>query len=121
MNIVLGELKKLIVPSFILAFITFALFAFNGYGSIGVFITIIMSVLYNFVNFFMLGSAISLALTKSPSGAQMYMAMQFFIRYIITGSLVYYSIILPSINALAFVIPLFYPKVILVLRSIKSN
>lgn len=121
MNIVFDEIKKLLVPCIVQALITYALFALNGYSSLIIFATIIFATIYGLINFWMLGSAISVALSRSPQGAQVYMVSQYFIRYIITGMIIYYSIILPMINPLAVAIPMFFPKIALVLRSLSSK
>lgn len=121
MNVVFNEIKKLLLPCIVQAFITYVLFACHGYFTVTMFVTILFSTLYAIVNFWMLGSAISVALTRSPQSAQVYMVSQYFIRYIITGMIIYYSIIIPWINPLAVAIPMFFPKIALILRSLSTK
>lgn len=118
MNIVFDEIKKLLVPCFVQTVLIYGIFAYFGYGNIGVFATLVFSTIYSLLNFWILGAAISTALSKSPVSAQVYMVMQYFVRYIITGGILYYAVILPSINPLAVALPMFFPKTSLILRSL---
>ncbi|MFI3227352.1 MAG: ATP synthase subunit I [Clostridia bacterium] len=119
MNIVFGEIKKLILPCFALSLLLFGLFACFGYGKSSIFVTIILSAIYSLVNFWVLGAAISTALSRSPTRAQIYMVLQYLVRYVITGCIIYYAVIIPFINPLAVAIPMFFPKMTLILRSLK--
>lgn len=121
MNIVFDEIKKLILPIFVQTLIAYVFFHLHGYGGVKVFATLVFSNFYSLLNFWSMGAAISVALKKSSGKAQMYMQMQYFVRYIITGSLIYYAIKLPDVNVLAFVVPMFFIKTSLILRSLKSK
>lgn len=116
MEIVLNETKKLIFPSFFITFfISIAMFI-TGYGQD--ILSLVFGTIYSIINFWCIGCAISVALSKPLAKVQMYMTFQYILRYVITGFIIYYSIIIPSVNAIFVVIPMFFPKIILITKSL---
>ena len=112
------EVKKLAKPIFGLGLITYAMFSIFGYYQANVFLCILFSCVYTLINFKMIGEALNVSLSKSPTKAQIYMTGQYIIRYIITGCIIYYSLVISFFNPLAVVIPLFFPKIILISQQI---
>lgn len=117
MNVVFSETKKLILPIVFLDSILITFLFITNQSNIVDIIAIILASAYSLVNFFMIGSAIAVSVEKTVKKAQGYMVSQYFVRYVITGMIIYYSVIIPEINVFTIVLPLFFPKIILVYRS----
>ena len=58
-----------------------------------------------------------IALSKHERQASAHMVLSYIIRLIVCGGIIYYSLIIPEINTLAVVLPLFFPKVILIRKA----
>lgn len=121
MNIVYSEIKKLVIPIFVLDFVLITIFFITKQSNFVDIITIILSSLYSVLNIYMVGTAIVVAVEKTENKARNYMILHYFVRYIITGSIIYYAFIISWISPLAVIIPLFFPKIILVFRSTFNN
>lgn len=112
------ETLKMLKPCIALMLLTFGVFSLLNYSGLTVFLTLLFGTAYALINFFMIAQATTAALVKPPQKAQVYMTTQYFIRLLITGELIYLAIKIPQINFWAFIVPLFFPKVVIILNSI---
>ena len=69
-------------------------------------------------NFFFLGKSAQAALRRSAKSAQTYMNTMYCLRYLGLFALLAAAALVPFINLIAAVIPLFFPKVIITIRAI---
>lgn len=114
MDIVFIEIKKMLKPMAIMSLSLYLVFSLFGYYQINTFLCIIFGAIYSLINFAMIGASLVVSLGKSPLKAQAYTTFNYIIRLIITGSIIYYSITLDFLNPLAIVLPMFFPKILLV-------
>ena len=84
--------------------------------------TLIIGAVYGMVlcvaNFFLLGKSAQSATKRSAKSAQTYMNTMYCLRYLGLFLLLAAAAMLPFINLIATVIPLFFPKIIITLRAI---
>lgn len=118
MKIVFEELCKLIKPISLLSILLMFLFLFVFDDIFSIFLSIFIGSAYSLFNFFLIGSSIAVAIEKKQRHAQLYMFVNYLIRYIITGMIIYYSIKSSYLYSICVVLPMFFPKVILICRSL---
>lgn len=82
------------------------------------FLGLLFGSLYSFLNFFLLAYAVEKSLSKHGYKAQSYMAGSYFIRLTITGFVILIGLKTDYINAFGLILPMFFPKAIILLRSI---
>lgn len=73
------------------------------------------------LNFIELGKTLEKAVTMSPSRAQAYAASKYFIRYIITGIVIFVSLKANYINALGTIIGLFLVKFVIISTNLFND
>ncbi len=118
MNVISQELLKLLPPLIFLSLASYIAFSLCGYYDLGTLISIILGTIYIIFNFYMIAYACDNAMDKGPAGAQKYMFAQYMLRYMLTGGVIYLSLKIEFLNPLAVVIPMFFPKLITVWKSI---
>lgn len=74
--------------------------------------------LYTFFNFLLLALAVKKSLSKHGYKAQSYMTGSYFIRLFITGFVILIGLKTDYINAFGLILPLFFPKAIILISSI---
>lgn len=118
MEIVRQELLHLargFVPLTLIAFGAFTLF---GYGGVRTALSLLLGAAYSLMLFRMIGKNAVKATLFPPERGTRIVRRGYFFRYVLTGILVVLAIKLPFINPLAAVMPLFFPKVILVCANL---
>ncbi|MEG1621289.1 MAG: ATP synthase subunit I [Oscillospiraceae bacterium] len=70
------------------------------------------------INFYLIGRSIEKSFEKSPNNASGYMAGQYFIRYFITALVILLGIYVDFINYIGIIIPLIFPKLVLLYSKI---
>lgn len=73
------------------------------------------------LNFFALGKTAQAALKKSAKSAQTYMNLMYCLRFLGLFSLLTIGALAPFINLYASVIPLFFPKIAIVIRELRKK
>lgn len=73
------------------------------------------------LNFLALGKSAQAALKKSERAAQTYMNAMYCIRYLGIFLLLTLGALAPFINLIAAVIPLFFPRIAITIRAIKTS
>ncbi len=117
MDIVFKETKKLILPCTIMAVLAFIGFAIFGFYTINIALCILFGTVYSLVNYIMIGASLYIALTKGERQANAYMTGSYILRFVVLGAIIYYTLMIPEINTFAVVLPLFFPKITLVLGA----
>ena len=118
MNIVKDEFFKIFPYVIPMVAILYGIFALFGYYDLNVAVSMLIGMIYSAINFLMIGSVVQAAVKKPLGKAQSYIAVNYIIRYILTGEIIYLAIKIPYLNPLAVVLPMFFPKLVLVGRSI---
>lgn len=118
MDNIYKEVKNIALPIYVMGFIFYlATLTFSNYKIINIGV-IIVSCTYSILCFFMVGASIVVAIEKTKNKAQIYVTLQYFVRYLITGSLIYYTFKINVFNTFIFVVPLFFPKVYLLIKGL---
>lgn len=73
------------------------------------------------LNFLALGKTAQSALKKSAKSAQTYMNAMYCVRYLCLFALLTIGALAPFISLIASVIPLFFPKIAIVIREIRKK
>ncbi|MDE7363195.1 MAG: hypothetical protein K2N38_14825 [Oscillospiraceae bacterium] len=73
------------------------------------------------LNFFALGKTAQAALKKSAKSAQTYMNLMYCLRFLGQFALLTIGALAPFINLYASVIPLFFPKIAIVIRELRKK
>ena len=110
----------LVMSGIYLVIVTILCLALGGDFSlpIGAVYGIVLSAL----NFFLLGISAQNALGKSsPKSAQTYMNVMYCLRYLGLFALLTVAAIVPFINLIAAVIPLFFVRIAITMREIKNE
>lgn len=100
-------------------FITYAIFAIFGYYQIVVVLSLLVGAAYSLFLFYnMACSAVSAVLIGDEKKASRIQTSRYLMRYVLTGVVVTIVIKFTSLNPVAVVIPLFFPKFILIASGI---
>ena len=75
---------------------------------------------FSLLSFLLLGYAVEQAVQRDPHHAQLYMAGQYFLRYLLTAVVLALAILLPFLDGIAAAITLVFPKVVLYGSTIKN-
>ncbi len=73
------------------------------------------------LNFFLLGKTAQIAVTKSAKAAQTYMNTMYCLRYLGIFAAMSAAALLPFINLLAAIIPLFFPRIAIMIRAFRER
>lgn len=117
-TIVLQEAKRLLRGMAPLTLLCAAAFLLAGYGDLRTLGSLLGGTAYSFCLFLMIGTNASRALLYPPAQAIAQVRKGFLFRYTLTGVMVALALKLPFINPLAAILPLFFPKIILLASSI---
>lgn len=89
-----------------------------GFMNKSMFLGLLFGSLYSFFNFILLALGVEKSLKKHGYKAQSYMASSYFIRLTITGFVILIGLKADYINAFGLILPLFFPKAIILFNSI---
>jgi len=70
------------------------------------------------LNFYELGNTLRSAVNMSPEKAQGFTALKYFLRYIVTGVVIFISIVAPYINVLGTIVGLAILKLIIIIYNL---
>ncbi|MBQ9948660.1 MAG: hypothetical protein IJO91_09760 [Oscillospiraceae bacterium] len=73
------------------------------------------------LNFFLLGKTAQIAVTKTAKAAQTYMNTMYCLRYLGLFAAMSAAALLPFINLLAAIIPLFFPRIAIMIRAFREK
>ncbi|CBH22243.1 putative ATP synthase protein I [Acetoanaerobium sticklandii] len=82
---------------------------------------ILIGSIYALLNFRLLAVSINRAVTMSPGRAQMFAGISYFGRFALSAVIILAAIKVDYINALGVIIPMFFPKVIIIGSAIKRK
>lgn len=74
-----------------------------------------------YLNFLLLGSTLKRAVMLPPAKAQSYTTSRYFIRYVITGSVIYVSIVSPKVHVLGAIIGLLLIKFVVIATNLFND
>ncbi|WP_087065811.1 ATP synthase subunit I [Intestinibacillus massiliensis] len=117
-QIVMQEAKRLLLGMAPLTLIAAGLFFLAGMGDLRTIGSLLGGAAYSFILFLMIGANASKALLYPAAQAIGLVRRGYMFRYCLTGVLVFLTFKLPFINPLAAILPLFFPKIILLANSI---
>lgn len=110
-----GRLTRGMVPLLLIAFGALTLF---GYGGVRTAVSLLLGAAYAMGLFWMIGKNAVKAVHFPPETGKRIVQRGFLIRYVLTGAVVFLAIKSPFLNPLAAVLPLFFPKIILLTSSV---
>ena len=73
------------------------------------------------LNFFPLGKTAQIAVTKTAKAAQTYMNTMYCLRYLGIFAAMSAAALLPFINLLTAIIPLFFPRIAIMIRAFREK
>lgn len=118
MEIVRQEAARLwrgMIPATLIAFGVFALL---GYGGVKTAVSMLLGAVYAMLLFSMMGRSAVKALLFPPAQGSKLMRRGYATRYVLTGCMVMLALHAPWMNPAAAILPLFFPKIILLATSI---
>lgn len=113
-----GEAKRLLAGIVAFVFLASGLFLLAGRADLRTFASLFGGAGYSFCLFLMISANASKALLYPPETAIKLVRRGYMFRYLLTGVLVVLALKLPFINSFAAILPLFFPKVILLIHSV---
>lgn len=117
-DIVRQEGRRMLRGMLPLALMTYALFALLGRYEGWTILSVAAGTAYSFLNFISLArTATRAAALGDPGRAQRLLTGRYMLRYGLTAVLLVAAIKWTPLNALALAVPLFYPKLILIIAS----
>lgn len=117
-EIIIQEAKRLLLGMVPLMLVAGGFFLLAGYGDLRTLGSLLGGTAYSFCLFLMIGANASKALLYPPAQAIKLVRRGYMFRYMLTGVLVVLAFKLPFINAAAAILPIFFPKLILLVNSI---
>ena len=112
------ETLKIAAGSLILAGIMYAVFAITGHFSASVVSGGLLGVFAAVLNFALLALTLELSLGKGAARAQGIMGVSYVVRLFIIGAVVVFAIKSPHMNYIAAVIPLVFPRVVIMILNL---
>ncbi len=110
MEIAFREAKKVVITLLIIDVLCIVISLITKTFNLTVIGGIILGFVFTMLNFFLLGTIVEKAIFKSPRAAKRYMQLNYFTRYILTGTIMAIGFISPYINPWCVVISIFAPK-----------
>ncbi|WP_283674635.1 ATP synthase subunit I [Butyricicoccus sp. Marseille-Q5471] len=104
-----------VIPLTVIAFGVFTIF---GYGGIQTAISLLIGAAYTMTLFRMMGNSAAKAVMLAPEKGTAAIVRGYMLRYVMTAAVIILAIKIPFFNPGAVVVPLFFPKVTLLLGSI---
>lgn len=117
-EIVRQEAARLLRGMIPMTLIAFGGFTLLGYGGMNTAVSLLLGAAYAMLLFTMMGKSAVKALLFPPAQGSKLMRRGYATRYVLTGCMVLLALHLPWMNPAAAIVPLFFPKVILLATSI---
>ena len=118
MQIVREELARLIRGMVPMTLIAYGVFALCGHAGLDTVCSLLLGFAYAMLLFFLIGKSAVKATLYPPAQGTRIVRKGYMVRYLMTGVFVVAAIKLPFLNPLAAVLPLFFPKIILLMSSV---
>lgn len=107
------ELLNMAIGIIILTILMLVAFSLLGYLDIAVIYGALLGSGFAFLNFTLLGLSVQIAADSKPNKAQGALGLSYAVRFLLTGIVVYIGIKLPVFNYVAVVIPLVFPRIVI--------
>lgn len=121
MDIVREETRRMLRGMAPLTLAAFGVFVLVGSEPGRTALSLLLGACYSLLLFRMIGRSAARAVLFPPEQGTRIVRRGYFFRYVLTGAVVVLAIKLPFIDPLAAVLPLFFPKILLVCSSIFSR
>lgn len=92
-----------------------------GQGSVQMVASLLAGTLFAWVLFVVMACNVAKSIMQPPARAAGYIRRGYAFRYIVTGIYVFFAMTLPVAHTFAAVLPLFFPKILLLTHSIFSK
>ena len=113
MEIVREETRRMLRGMLPLTVIAFGVFILCGVSPVKAGVSLLAGACYSLLLFRMIGKSAAKAVLFPPAQGPRIVRRGYFFRYVLTGAVVVAAIKMPFLHALAVVIPLFFPKIII--------
>lgn len=113
MEIVREETRRMLRGMMPLTLIAFGVFVLAGCDPVQSGVSLLLGVCYSLLLFRMIGKSAAKAALFPPAQGTSIVRRGYFFRYVLTGVMVFAAIKAPFIQPLAAILPLFFPKLIL--------
>lgn len=117
-EIVREEWTRMLRGTLPLTLIAYGVFALAGSGGVPTVAGLLLGAVYSLFLFWMIAKNAAKAMLFPPEQGTKVVRRGYVFRYVLTGVLIMLAIKAPFINPLAAVVPLFFPKIVLLLSSL---
>lgn len=121
MEIVREETQRMLRGFVPLTLVAFGVFLLAGSDPARAAVSLLFGACYSLLLFRMIGRSAAKAALFPPAQGTRIVRRGYFFRYILTGVMVVLAIKAPFIHPIAAVLPLFFPKIILLWSSISQR
>lgn len=104
-----------------LALIAFGILLLAGFEPLRTGVSLLAGTAYSLLLFAMIGRSAARAVLFPPAQGTRIVRRGYFFRYLLTGAAVFAAIRLPQLQPLAAILPLFFPKVILLWQQVHPS
>lgn len=111
----------MLIGLLILGVIMYGVFAAFGHYDLTVVLGALLGVAAAFANFAVLGMSVQKAVDKDAGGARISMASSYTLRMLMIAAVVVFAIKSPYINYLAAIIPLIFPRIVIMFFNLKKE
>lgn len=118
MKIVREEMRRMLRGMIPLTVIAFGVCLLAGVQPERAAISLLLGAGYSLLLFFMIGKSAVKAVLFPPAQGTKIVRRGYFFRYVLTGIMVFLAIKSPFLHPLAAVLPLFFPKIILLWSNV---
>ena len=118
MQIVREETRRMLRGMVPLTLIAFGAFVLAGCEPVRAGVSLLLGACYSLLLFRMIGKSAAKAALFPPEQGTRIVRRGYFFRYVLTGVMVFAAIKAPFLQPLAAVLPLFFPKVILLWSTV---
>lgn len=118
MEIVREEWKRMLRGTAPLTLIAYGVFVLAGHGGVSTVAGLLLGAAYSLFLFWMIAKNAAKAVLFPPEQGTRIVRRGYVFRYVLTGVLMMLAIQAPFINPLAAVLPLFFPKFVILLSSL---
>lgn len=112
------EISHMAIGIVILGIIMIGIFALFGVFNTQILLGALLGSVYTFLNFVFLSWCVQKAVDKGENGAKIFVSSTYSLRLIITAIVVVVAIKLPYFNHIATIIPLIFPRIIIMILNI---
>lgn len=102
-----------------LVLIAFGILLLAGFEPLRTGVSLLAGTAYSILLFAMIGRSAARAVLFPPAQGTRIVRRGYFFRYLLTGAAVFAAIRLPQLQPLAAILPLFFPKVILLWQQVR--